>query len=94
MPKVKKEDTTVKVDEPIDPDAPVMQIDEEVIPRKPKEKLITVTAFTWFSDGNLCESMEQYGYPCAWPAGETRSLPMWLLKRCESSGAEFVEPNP
>jgi len=62
-------------------------------PEFPKEKLIAVTAFAWFSDGNLQDFMAQYSYPCEWPAGETRSLPLWLLKRCESSGAQFVEPD-
>jgi len=58
---------------------------------KPKEKLIAVTPIEWFSDGNLQDFMAQYGYPCEWPARETRNLPRWLVQRCINSGAEFEE---
>jgi hypothetical protein len=62
---------------------------EPVAPPKSKEKLVTVHALEWFSDGNLQDFMAQYGYPCDWPANESRSLPMWLIQRCISSGGEF-----
>jgi hypothetical protein len=68
--------------------------EEQVAPEpapKPKEKLIAVTALVWFSDGNLKDFMAQYGYPCEWLAGETRSLPTWLIQRCINSGAELEQ---
>ena len=56
---------------------------------KDKEKLVTVEALEWFSDGNLMEFFKQYGYECDWPVGQKRSIPVWLLQRCVNSGGEF-----
>jgi hypothetical protein len=61
-------------------------------PKVAKEKLIAVRAFAWFSDGNLREAMEKYGYECEWKEGEVRSLPSWLIQRCLNSGAELEQP--
>jgi hypothetical protein len=58
-------------------------------PPPPKEKLLTFRAVTFFSDGNLRESMEKYGYACEWRTNEVRNLPAWLIKRCIQSGAEL-----
>jgi hypothetical protein len=58
-------------------------------PLPPKEKLLTFRAVTFFSDGNLREGMEKYGYACEWKMNEARSLPAWLIKRCIQSGAEL-----
>ena len=76
-----KKKTTDEVPEPAAPEP-------EPTPR-PKEKLVAVVALEWFSDGNLKEFMEQYGYTFPWSAGETRSLPGWLIQRCINSGGEF-----
>jgi hypothetical protein len=58
-------------------------------PPLPKEKLLAFRAITSFSDGNLREFMEQYGYSCEWQMNEVRKLPGWLIKRCMQSGAEL-----
>jgi len=58
---------------------------------KPKEKLISVITIDWFSDGNLKDFMDQYGYPCEWPMGEIRKLPAWLIQRCLNSGAQLEQ---
>ena len=87
---VETERGDIEIDTPLQTgDSTHVVIDSEVIALKPKEKLITVHAVAWFSDGNLKDFMEQYGYPCEWLANESRSLPMWLIKRCVSSGGEF-----
>jgi hypothetical protein len=62
---------------------------ETATPPPPKEKLLTFRAVAFFSDGNLREAMEKYGYVCEWKMNEVRSLPAWLIKRCIQSGAEL-----
>ena len=76
-----------KVDESAD--LPPEEIQEPKPAPKPKEKLVTVVAAEWFSDGNLQEFMATYGYECEWPMGQERSLPMWLIQRCINSGGTF-----
>jgi len=65
------------------------EVEEPKPAQKPKENLVTVVVREWFSDGNLQEAMNTYGYPCEWPAGQERNLPMWLIQRCINSGAEL-----
>lgn len=61
-----------------------------VIPETlPKEKLLKFRATSPFSDGNLREGMEKYGYPVEWRTDEVRELPAWLIRRCIQSGAEL-----
>lgn len=55
----------------------------------PKEKLLKFRAVSFFSDGNLREGMEKYGYTVEWRANEVRALPAWLIRRCVQSGAEL-----
>lgn len=55
----------------------------------PKEKLLKFRATAPFSDGNLREAMEKYGYPVEWKTDEVRSLPKWVIQRCIQSGAEL-----
>jgi hypothetical protein len=55
----------------------------------PKEKLLALTVTSSFSDGNLREFFEKYGYTVEWKVGEVRNIPLWLAQRCEQSGAEF-----
>jgi hypothetical protein len=55
----------------------------------PKEKLLKFRAVSPFSDGNLREAMEKYGYKVEWPTNEVRALPSWLIQRCMQSGAEL-----
>ncbi len=53
------------------------------------EKLLKFRAIVSFSDGNLREFMENYGYECEWRMNEVRALPAWLIRRCIQSGAEL-----
>lgn len=73
----KKDETAAEAQ----PDTPV--------PPLPTEKLLKFRAISPFSDGNLREGMEKYGYSVEWRMNEVRSLPAWLIKRCVQSGAEL-----
>ena len=84
MPKKKEPEKEYE----LDPENPV-HIDSERVVIPAKEKLLSFRAVEFFSDGNLREYMEKYGYPVDWPADEIRKLPAWLLQRCINSGAEL-----
>jgi hypothetical protein len=63
--------------------------DTHPVPQVKAEKLLTLRALVPFSDGNLREFFEQYGYTVDWQANEVRKIPAWLMLRCTQSGAEL-----
>ncbi len=90
-PKKKKVDDVLVPDE-VEPEPVVEQVVEQVpepVVEPAPPVMVTVLAREDFKDGAFKEKFFVLGYPVLWKAGEKRTIPVNLFKRCRLSGAKL-----